>query len=179
MVDLLGLPDVQALTDLAATAEPDGPGFVPAFVGLGAPHWQADARALFCGITFNTTRAQMARAVTDSIAFQAHDVFAVMTAQSPAPLGRLYADGGPSRNRFLMQCVADTLNHPVIQCDAPEASALGAAYLAGLALGIWPDPDAIAALPRAGQEIAPKAGDAARRLAVWQDAIRRSTLPLA
>lgn len=179
MVDLLGLPDVQALTDLAATAEPDGPGFVPAFVGLGAPHWQADARALFCGITFNTTRAQMARAVTDSIAFQAHDVFAVMTAQSPAPLGRLYADGGPSRNRFLMQCVADTLNHPVIQCDAPEASALGAAYLAGLALGIWPDLDAIAALPRAGQEIAPKAGDAARRLAVWQDAIRRSTLPLA
>jgi glycerol kinase len=179
MVDLLGLPDVQALTDLAATAEPDGPGFVPAFVGLGAPHWQADARALFCGITFNTTRAQMARAVTDSMAFQAHDVFAVMTAQSPAPLGRLYADGGPSRNRFLMQCVADTLNHPVIQCDAPEASALGAAYLAGLTLGIWPGLEAIAALPRAGQEIAPKAGDAARRLAVWQEAIRRSTLPLA
>ena len=176
MVDMLGLPNVQALTDLAATAEPGGPGFVPAFVGLGAPHWQADARALFCGITFNTTRAQMARAVTDSMAFQVHDVFAVMSAQSPAPLGRLFADGGPSRNRFLMQCVSDTLDHPLIQCDTPEASAIGAAYLAGLSLGLWTGLDQIAALPRPGTEIRPVSGDAAARLAVWRDAIRRSTL---
>jgi glycerol kinase len=177
MVEMLGLPDVQALTDLAATAAPDGPGFVPAFVGLGAPHWQADARALFCGITFNTTRAQMARAVTDSMAFQVHDVFAVMSAQSPAPLGKLYADGGPSKNTFLMQCVADTLNHPVIQCDAPEVSALGAAYLAGLSLGVWPDLAAIAALPRGRRVLPPQAGDRHARLAVWEDAIKRSTLP--
>jgi len=177
MVEMLGLPGVQALTDLAATAEPKGPGFVPAFVGLGAPHWQADARALFSGITFNTTRAQMARAVTDSMAFQVHDVFKAMSAQSPAPLGRLYADGGPSRNTFLMQCVADTLNHTVIQCDAPEASALGAAYLAGLSLGIWPDLAAISALPRAGHSLFPQVSDAADRLRVWQDAIYRSTLP--
>lgn len=177
MVEMLGLPDVQALTDLAATAAPDGPGFVPAFVGLGAPHWQADARALFCGITFNTSRAQMARAVTDSMAFQVHDVFAVMSAQSPAPLGKLYADGGPSKNTFLMQCVADTLNHPVIQCDAPEVSALGAAYLAGLALGVWSDLAAIAALPRGHTVLPPQAGDRAARLAVWEDAIKRSTLP--
>lgn len=175
MVEMLGLPDVQALTDLAATAEPGGPGFVPAFVGLGAPYWAADARALFSGITFNTTRAQMARAATDSMAFQVHDVFAAMTAQSPTPLGRLYADGGPSQNRFLMQCVADMLNHPLIQCDAPEASALGAAYLAGLTLGVWPDLAAISALPRPGNPIAPQASDAADRLAVWQDAIYRST----
>ena len=100
MVQILGLPDVQALTDLAATAEPGGPGFVPAFVGLGAPYWVSDARALFSGITFTTTRAQMARAVTDSMAFQVHDVVAAMSAQSPAPLGRLYADGGPSKNGF-------------------------------------------------------------------------------
>ena len=177
MVEMLGLPDVQALTDLAATAAPEGPGFVPAFVGLGAPHWQADARALFCGITFNTTRAQMARAVTDSMAFQVHDVFAVMSAQSPAALGKLYADGGPSKNTFLMQCVADTLNHPVIQCDAPEVSALGAAYLAGLSLGVWPDLAAIAALPRGHKVLPPQSGDRAARLAVWQDAIKRSTLP--
>lgn len=175
MVEMLGLPDVQALTDLAAKAEPGGPGFVPAFVGLGAPYWAADARALFSGITFNTTRAQMARAVTDSMAFQVHDVFAAMTAQSPTPLGRLYADGGPSQNRFLMQCVADMLNHPLIQCDAPEASALGAAYLAGLTLGVWPDLAAISALPRPGDRIAPQASDAADRLGVWQDAIYRST----
>lgn len=176
MAEMLGLPDVQALTELAATAEPGGPGFVPAFVGLGAPYWHSDARALFCGITFNTSRAQMARAVTDSIAFQVHDVFKAMSAQSPAPLGRLHADGGPSRNTFLMQCVADTLGHAVIQCDAPEASALGAAYLAGLSLGVWPDLPAIAALPRAANAIAPRASDATQRLAVWKDAICRSTL---
>ena len=179
MVNLLGLPDVQALTDLAATAEPNGPGFVPAFVGIGAPHWQADARALFCGINFNTTRAQMARAVTDSMAFQVHDVFAAMAAQSPTPLGRLFADGGPSQNHFLMQCVSDTLNHPLIVCDAPEASALGAAYLAGMNLGIWCDLDAIAALPRSGKLIAPLSNSAADKLTVWNDAITRSTLRLA
>lgn len=177
ITEILGLQDVQALTELAATAEPGGPGFVPAFVGLGAPYWEADARALFSGITFGTTRAQIARAVTDSIAFQVHDVFAAIVGQTPAPLGRLFADGGPSRNTFLMQCVADTLNHPLIQCDAPEASALGAAYLAGLTLGIWPDPDAIAALRRSETLLAPRASDAATRLAVWRDAVRRSTLP--
>ena len=177
MADMLGLADVQALTDLAGTAEPGGPGFVPAFVGLGAPYWHSDARALFSGITFNTTRAQMARAVTDSIAFQVHDVFKAMEAQSPTPLGRLYADGGPSKNDFLMQCVADTLAHPIIQCDAPEASALGAAYLAGLSLGIWPDLASISALPRVGGTLNPQTSDAAQRLKVWQDAIYRSTMP--
>lgn len=176
MVEMLGLPDVQALTDLAATAEPGGPGFVPAFVGLGAPYWQPDARALFSAITFSTTRAQMARAVTDSMAFQVHDVFKAMSAQSPTPLGRLYADGGPSKNTFLMQCVADTLDHVITQCDTPEASALGAAYLAGLSLGVWSDLAAIAALPRAGNPLFPQASDAADRLLVWQDAIYRSTL---
>lgn len=175
MVDILGLPDVQALVDLAATAPPGGPGFVPAFVGLGAPHWNAGARGLFSGLTFNTTRAQMARAVTDSMAFQVHDVFRAMEAQSPAPLGRLYVDGGPSKNTFLMQCVADTLNHPIDQCDAPEASALGAAYLAGITLGIWAGPEAVAALPRETRPILPRPSDALDRLHVWQDAIFRST----
>jgi glycerol kinase len=177
MAEILGLPDVQALIELAATAEPGGPGFVPAFVGLGAPYWEADARALFCGITFATSRAQMARAVTDSIPFQVNDVFAAIAAQTPAPLGRLFADGGPSRNTFLMQCVANTLGHPLIQCDAPEASALGAAHLAGLSLGIWPDLDAIAALPREETLLVPAPSDATARIAVWHDAVRRSTLP--
>lgn len=176
MADILGLPDVQALIDLAETAEPQGPGFVPAFVGLGAPHWHADARALFSGITFNTTRAQMARAVTDSIAFQVHDVFKAMAAQSPTPLGRLFVDGGPSKNTFLMQCVADMLAHPVIQCDAAEASALGAAYLAGLTLGLWSDLEAVRALPRKTESLPAKPTDTTSRLATWQDAIFRSTV---
>ena len=92
---------------------------------------------------------------------------------------RLFADGGPSKNTFLMQSVSDILNHPLIQCDAPEASALGAAYLAGLRLGIWSGLDAIAALPRDSATLTPRAGDAAARLAVWRDAIYRSTVPAA
>jgi glycerol kinase len=175
MAEILGLADVAALVELAATAEPGGPGFVPAFVGLGAPYWNSDARALFAQINFSTTRAQMARAVTDSIACQVHDVIAAMRAQSGGELGALYVDGGPSQNRFLMQCVSNLIDHAVIQCEAPEASALGAAYLAGLSLGLWKDLDAIAALPRAVQVIAPEAKDRAELLNTWNDALARST----
>lgn len=178
MTDILGLPDVASLVELAATAEPDGPGFVPAFVGLGAPYWDSNCRALFSQINFSTSRAQMARAVTDSIAFQVYDVFSTMRAQSPSGFGQLFVDGGPSQNRFLMQCVADMLDHPVIQRDAPEASALGAASLAGLALGLWSDLDAIAALNSHGNAIPPSSSDGRQRLAVWRDAIARSTLPV-
>lgn len=175
MTDVLGLPDVAALIELASTAEPGGPGFVPAFVGLGAPHWNSDARALFSQIGFNTTRAQMARAVTDSIAFQVHDVFAAMQSQNGGTIGALYVDGGPSKNRFLMQCVADLLQHPVIQCEAPEASALGAAYLAGLSLGIWSDLETIARLPRSNTVIRPQSNISSEKLNTWSDAIARST----
>lgn len=175
MAGILGLPDVAALVALAETAEPGGPGFVPAFVGLGAPYWQAGARALFSQIGFGTTRAQMARAVTDSLALQVHDVFEAMRAQAPGGFGALHVDGGPSQNTFLMQCVADLLDHAVIQREAPEASALGAAHLAGLSLGFWPDLAALAALPRGGRLLSPRPGDRAARLAVWRDAIARST----
>lgn len=176
MADILGLPDVAALVDLAATAEPGGPGFVPAFVGLGAPHWNSDARALFSQINFSTTRAQMARSVTDSIAFQVYDVITAMRTQSGGELGTLYVDGGPSRNRFLMQCVSNLVKHAIIQCEAPEASALGAAYLAGLSIGLWPDLDAIAALPRNTEAIEPDDIDDTALLNRWNDALARSTL---
>lgn len=178
MTRILGLTDVAALIDLAAAAEPGAPGFVPAFVGLGAPYWDSNARALFSQIDFNTSRAQMARAVTDSIAFQVHDVVSAMKTQSGGVIGALYVDGGPSQNRFLMQCVADLLRHTVIQCEAPEASALGAAYLAGLSLGIFPDLAAILALPRQTTPIAPVLDDGADRLKTWNDALARSTLVL-
>lgn len=179
MTEILGLPDVAALIDLAATAEPGAPGFVPAFVGLGAPYWDSKARALFSQINFNTSRAQMARAVTDSIAFQVHDVISAMKSQRGGSIGAIYVDGGPSQNRFLMQCVADTLAHAVIQCEAPEASALGAAYLAGLSLGIFPDLPAIAALPRETTTIHSRANAETDRLKTWNDALARSTLDTA
>ncbi|MBY3483717.1 FGGY family carbohydrate kinase [Rhizobium laguerreae] len=175
MAGILGLSDVAALVELAASAEPGGPGFVPAFVGLGAPYWNSDARALFSQINFNTTRAQMARSVTDSIAFQVHDVIAAMRAQSGGELGALYVDGGPSQNRFLMQCVSNLIEHPVIQCEAPEASALGAAYLAGLSLGLWRDLQVIAELPRSSHIIDPEPVDRAVLLNTWNDALARST----
>ncbi len=175
MADILGLADVAAVVDLAATAEPGGPGFVPAFVGLGAPYWNSDARALFSQINFSTTRAQMARSVTDSIACQVHDVIAAMRAQSGGQLGALYVDGGPSQNRFLMQCVSSLIEHAVIQCQAPEASALGAAYLAGLSLGLWSDLDVIGALPRSTEVILPEEIDRIGLLNTWNDALARST----
>jgi glycerol kinase len=175
MAQILGLADVAALIDLAATADPDGPGFVPAFVGLGAPYWDSAARGLFSQINFSTTRAQMARAVTDSIAFQVHDVFAAMKNQFGHPFGALYVDGGPSQNRFLMQCVADVLAHPVVQRELAEVSALGAAYLAGLSLGIWTDVNAITRISRSGNLISPQANHRAEKLATWVDAIERST----
>ncbi|WP_431324194.1 FGGY family carbohydrate kinase [Rhizobium sp. YTU87027] len=175
MAGILGLPDVAALVDLAETAEPGGPGFVPAFVGLGAPYWNSDARALFSQINFSTTRAQMARAVTDSIAFQVNDVITAMRTQSGGELGALYVDGGPSQNRFLMQCVSNLVEHPVIQCEAPEASALGAAYLAGLSLGLWRDLAVIERLPRTTQFITPMTVDRKDLLNTWNDALHRST----
>jgi len=175
MAGILGLADVAALVDLAATAEPGGPGFVPAFVGLGAPYWSSDARALFSQINFSTTRAQMARSVTDSIAFQVHDVIAAMRAQSGGQLGALYVDGGPSQNRFLMQCVSNLIEHAVIQCEAPEASALGAAYLAGLSLGLWKDLETIEALPRRTHVLRPEEIDRTGLLNTWNDALARST----
>jgi glycerol kinase len=174
MTEILGLKDVVALVDLASTAEPEGPGFAPAFVGLGAPHWNSDARALFSQINFSTTRAQMARAVTDSIAFQVRDVFSAMQSQNGRDIGSLYVDGGPSQNDFLMQCVADVLGHAVIQTAAPEASALGAAYLAGLSLGMWANLDAISRLPRPSKLITPRT-NARFTLKTWNDAIARST----
>lgn len=176
MADILGLADVAALVDLAATAEPGGPGFVPAFVGLGAPYWNSEARALFSQINFSTTRAQMARSVTDSIACQVREVIAAMRAQSGGTLGALYVDGGPSRNRFLMQCVSNLIDHAVVRCEAPEASALGAAYLAGLSLGLWKDLTVIEALPRNTDVIQPEKIDRAGLLNTWNDALARSTL---
>lgn len=176
MAGILGLPDVASLVDLAATAEPGGPGFVPAFVGLGAPHWNSDARALFSQIDFSTTRAQLARSVTDSIAVQVNDVITAMRTQSGGELGALYVDGGPSRSRFLMQCVSNLVRHAVIQCEAPEASALGAAYLAGLSIGLWRDLDVIATLPRGTQVIEPENIDSTAVLNTWNDALARSTL---
>ncbi len=136
MADMLGLADATALSDLAATvADSNGVVFVPALVGLGAPHWRADARGTITGMTLGTSRAHLARAALEAIAFQVADVLAAMEQDTGTALAELRADGGASRNGFLMQFQADIIGRPVAVAAAAEVSALGAAALAHAALG--------------------------------------------
>lgn len=175
---LLGLRDVDALMALAATV-PDslGVSLVPAHVGLGAPHWSTEARGLIAGLSFGAGPAHVARASVESIALQVSDVFRAMGGDG-ARLGRLFADGGPSQNPFLMQIVADHLQRPIAVRDAAEASAMGAGYLAGLASGVWPDLGALSALVPPAHQVQPGPADdrlAATR-AAWDSAISRALM---
>ena len=122
----------------------EGVYFVPAFVGLGAPHWDMYARGSILGITRGTTRAHIARAALESIAYQTRDVLECMEADGGIKLKELRVDGGAVVNDFLMQFQADILGVPVIVQQTHETTALGAAYLAGLAVGFWKDRDEIA-----------------------------------
>lgn len=173
---MLGLPDVDALMELAqSTDDSMGVTLVPAHVGLGAPHWNTEARGLISGLTFGVGPAQIARAAVESIPFQVGDVFAIM-ADAAGGIGRVSVDGGPSRNRFLMGLVADILNHAVTPARSTEASALGAAHLAGLATGIWPDLAALTQLADRDADIAPQMPPGTReaRKAAWHKAIART-----
>ncbi|WP_319532599.1 FGGY-family carbohydrate kinase [uncultured Cohaesibacter sp.] len=177
--ELLGQTDVTALLDLAQTVEDtEGVMLVPAHVGLGAPHWNSSARGLVCGLSFNSGKAHVARAAAESMAFQVHDVFEIIMQHSSHGIGRLFVDGGPSRNPFLMEMVANYVDHSLIIGESTEASAQGAAYLAGLAVGFWRDIDAIAALGRHGSRIEPDMDGTQREnaLAMWRDAIARTML---
>ncbi|HEY7286857.1 MAG TPA: glycerol kinase GlpK [Vicinamibacterales bacterium] len=141
--DGLGLvrasPDIEAL---AATV-PDNGGvyFVPAFAGLGAPHWDSYARGTIIGITRGTTAGHIARAALESIAYQVADLLDAMKADAGIPLSELRADGGAAVNNTLMQFQADLLGAPVLRPRVTETTALGAAYLAGLAVGFWKSAD--------------------------------------
>lgn len=122
----------------------DGVYFVPALTGMGAPHWNPDARGLITGLTRGTTRAHIARAALEGIAYQTADVIEAMCKEAGIALTELRADGGASCNSFLMQFQADLLGVPVDVPVIHETTALGAALLAGLATGIWPDRDSLA-----------------------------------
>lgn len=174
--ELLGMDGVEALLDRAQSVpSAAGVSLVPAHVGLGAPHWDSEARGLVCGLSFGSGPAHVARAAADSIALQVHDVFEIMSNASQG-IGRLFVDGGPSENRFLMQLVADYLDHPVTPCENSEASAIGAAHLAGLAIDFWEDVAAVAQLATHGTEIPPSmsAADRDADLALWRKAIART-----
>ena len=178
--EFLGLPD--PARDVARLAS-DAPGaeglyLVPAFVGLGAPYWNEAARGLLTGLTRGTTAAQVARATIESIAYQIRDVFDVMAATAPAGLSALLADGGGSSNDALMQFQADILGCPVLRCEAPDVSALGAAYLAGLAVELWQSEKEIVALPRERTRFEPRLSSSEREklYAGWRQAVKRALL---
>jgi glycerol kinase len=135
---LAGAPESEAM----ARAVPDTGGvyFVPAFVGLGAPHWDAGARGTIVGLTRGTGRAHLARAALEAMAFSTRDVLEAMTADAHLTLAALQVDGGAAANDWLMQFQADVLGVPVIRPDLVETTALGAAGLAGIAAGVWQQP---------------------------------------
>lgn len=166
-----------AVLALAATApDTDGVHFVPALAGLGAPHWDSEARGLFCGLHRGTGPAHLARATVEAIAHQVADVLDAMAADTGAPATLLLADGGASRGDLLMQVQADLIGCPVERMDGSDGAALGVAALGLLALGALPDPEAIAALPRQRERFVPGLPEAIRRQrrADWRAAVARA-----
>lgn len=176
--DGLGLFTRAAEVEALARTVPDSGGvlLVPAFAGLGAPYWDANARGLMIGMTRGTTKAHVARAALDAIALQSADVLDAMQRDARQPLTELRVDGGAARNDLLMQAQADLIGVPVVRPAVTETTALGAAYLAGLAVGVWSSQDEIAALWRVDRRFTPQmdANERARRLADWRRAVERS-----
>ena len=154
----------------------DGVYLVPAFVGLGAPHWDPYARGAIVGLTRGTTSAHLARAALESIAFQTVDVIRAQEADSGLDLTELRVDGGAANNDLLMQIQSDLLGVPVIRPQVTETTALGAAYLAGLAVGFWKDTDEIATQWAVDKRFEPAISrdEAGERLANWKRAVGRS-----
>ena len=154
----------------------DGVYFVPAFVGLGAPYWDMYARGTILGITRGTTPAHIARAALESIAYQTRDVLECMEEDSGMRLKELRVDGGAAANEFLMQFQADILGVPVVIQETTETTALGAAYLAGLAVGFWKDQQQIAANYTVKKKFTPRMSSKQRESLYrrWKMAVQRA-----
>jgi len=160
----------------ASVPNSDGVTFVPAFSGLGAPHWDAYARGTMLGLTRGTQAGHIARAALEGIAFQTADVLVAMQKDSATPLRELRVDGGAACNDLLMQFQADILGVPVVRPEVTETTALGAAYLAGLGAGFWSGQEEIAGQWQMERRFDPQMHPAERhaRLEVWQRAISRA-----
>jgi glycerol kinase len=173
---IVGVESAARAGDLArSVGDTGGVYFVPALAGLGAPHWDATARGLVCGLSRGTTAAHLARAGVEAIAYQIRDVFDAMCEDAGAP-SALLADGGASLNDGLMQFQADILGVPVIRSASADVSALGAAWLAGLAVGLWRDLEELSRLPRALARFEPSMSESRRDhlYAGWRDAVDRT-----
>ncbi|MEO8350172.1 MAG: glycerol kinase GlpK, partial [Chthoniobacteraceae bacterium] len=176
--DGLGLiKTASEIETLAASVSNSGGAYlVPAFVGLGAPYWDPRARGALIGIERGTTAAHVARATLDGIAFQVADLCAAMDADATVPLKELRVDGGASANNLLLQIQADLLQVPVVRPKCVETTALGAAYLAGLAMGVWSSTDEIANYWEMDRMFEPQisADDATARRRQWSRAVERA-----
>lgn len=175
-----GLGIIRKSDDIESLARevPDSGGIVvvPAFAGLGAPHWDAWARGLIIGLTRGTTSAHIARAALESIAFQVSDVLSAMQADTKLRVRELRVDGGASANNLLMQFQADLLDVPVVRPVVQETTALGAAYLAGLAVGFWKNKREIDSQWKADARFTSAMKDSERdaKTQVWRRALERS-----
>ncbi|NBJ67086.1 glycerol kinase GlpK [Adlercreutzia caecimuris] len=175
--DELGIIQNVAETDRIArsVASTEGVVVVPAFTGLGAPWWDADARGAILGLTRGAGRAHIVRAALEALAYQVCDLAQAMAEDAGVPLSVLNVDGGASANDFLMQFQADMLGVSLRRPANAETTALGAAYLAGLTTGFWPDTAALVALREGEERFLPTFDESARaeRLARWRDAVAR------
>jgi glycerol kinase len=174
--DGLGLLTRAADSDAVARSVDTSLGvyLVPAFVGLGAPYWDADARGAIVGLTRGVTRAHLVRAALESLAYQTRDVVDAMVADG-GTLRALRVDGGASTNDFLMQFQADILGVPVERPVLVETTAMGAAFLAGLAMGVWRSSTELGRTRRIAKRFRPKLSTAARVAAYrgWAEAVAR------
>jgi glycerol kinase len=173
--DGLGIIGTAAETEAVARSVPDSGGvvFVPALTGLGAPHWDPDARGTITGITRGTTRAHLVRATLEAIAYEVRDVVEVMVRDAGVTLPELSVDGGAAANDLLCQLQATELRVPVRRPQVAETTALGAAFLAGLATGVWSSKDELRATWRLDKRFEPEPRDDAG-YARWQAAVRRT-----
>ncbi len=166
--------DVEALA--ASVPDTDGVVFVPAFVGMGAPHWDPHARGTIIGLGRGTKPGHIARAALEAIAFQVADVLDAVESETGTPLEALRVDGGAAVNDLLMQLQADVLGVPVVRPQVTETTALGAAYLAGLATGFWESPEALRAKRHGDERFVPRmeVHERKERRALWKKAVERA-----
>ena len=174
--DGLGIIRSSSEVEALAASVPDNGGvyFVPALTGMGAPYWDQYAHGTICGLTRGTTAAHIARAALEGIAFQTMDIVAAMERDAGVKLAELKVDGGASRNNLMMQFQADILGTAVIRPEVTETTAMGACYLAGLAVGYWGSLDEIRKQWKAERTFTPSGADVTAAKEGWKDAISRT-----
>ena len=176
--DGLGLFKKSGDVEELAASVPDSGGvtFVPALAGLGAPHWRQEARGLICGLSRGVTKAHLARAALEGVAFEIYDLAQAMAQDIGKPMPMFRVDGGAAANDLMMQFQADLLQTPIERPKMLETTALGAAFLAGLGTGIWAGTSEIKSAWRAGKQFKPKMKSATRdeHLARWKSAVSRA-----